>query len=76
MDVLKSSITMRNFMESSTELAIGDLFKKAKQVITMREKLDEMIHPQPETPVQIDNYCTNVLLNDISRPGGSHTYDT
>ena len=63
-------------MDSSTETATGDLFKKTKQVIIMRAKLDEMVHPQPKTPIQTDNYCTNVLLNDISRLWGSHTYDT
>ena len=52
-------------MESSTELAIDDVFKKTKQVIIMRDKLDEMVNPQPETPVNTDNYYTNVLLNDI-----------
>ena len=42
-------------MSSAAEAKLGALFINAKIAIPMRKTLEELGHPQPQTPVQTDN---------------------
>ena len=45
----------RIIMASAAEAELGDLFLNCQEAIFIRIILEEMGHPQPPTPVQIDN---------------------
>ena len=49
---------LRNVMSSATEAECGALFNNAKQGVPLRISLEEMGHPQPPTPIQVDNSTT------------------
>ena len=46
---------MKNVMSSAAEAEIGSTFLSAKDAIPLRVCLEEMGHPQPPTPIQVDN---------------------
>jgi len=46
---------MRNVMASAAEAEYGALFVNGQQAVPIRTTLEEMNHPQPPTPIQVDN---------------------
>ena len=46
---------MKNVMSSAAEAEIGSTFLSAKDAIPLHVCLEEMGHPQPSTPIQVDN---------------------
>jgi len=46
---------LRNIMESAAETEIASAFNNTKEVILMRHTLYFLGHPQPPTPIQVDN---------------------
>ena len=46
---------LRNIMASAAEAELGDLFLNCQEAVPIRITLEEMRHPQPPTPVQVDN---------------------
>ena len=46
---------LRNIMESAAEAELGGLFLNCQESVPIRITLEEMGHPQPPTPVQVDN---------------------
>ena len=62
--VLNISQIIRAVMSSAAEAELGALFINAKTAILMRHTLEEMGHPQPQTPIQMDNKTANDLLTN------------
>ena len=46
---------LRNIMASAAEAELGDLFLNCQEAVPIQITLEEMGHPQPPTPVQVDN---------------------
>ena len=46
---------LKNVMSSAAEAEIGSAFLAAKEALPLRVALIEMGHPQPPTPIQVDN---------------------
>jgi hypothetical protein len=55
---------IRAVMSSAAEAELGALFINAKTAVLMRHTLEEMGHPQPQTPIQTDNKTANDLLTN------------
>ena len=47
---------LRNIMASAAEAEYGALFLNGQSAVPIRITLIEMHHPQPTTPIQVDNY--------------------
>ena len=46
---------LRRIMESAAEAELGALFSNCQEAVPTRITLEEMGHPQPPTPVHLDN---------------------
>ena len=55
---------MQNVMSSAMEAEVGAAFLTAKQACAMRTTLKELGHPQPATPLQVDNQTAVGFAND------------
>ena len=53
--VLNLLTIIRNIMSSAAETELGALFLNTKTALPMRKTLEELGHPQPRTPIQMDN---------------------
>ena len=53
--LLTTSQVLRNVMSSAAEAECVTLFKNSKQGVPLRISLEDMGHPQPPTPIQVDN---------------------
>ena len=75
----KSSITPNNgavititqiikaVMSSAAEVKVGDLLINCRKAIPARHALEEMVHKQPPTPMQINNTkALGVVTNNIA----------
>ena len=51
-------------MSSAAEAELGALFIYCKLAVPSRKTLEELGHPQPKTPMQMDNSTANGLLNN------------
>jgi hypothetical protein len=60
---LTMSTIMQNVMSLEAEAECGALFKNTKDGIALPNTLAKMGHPQPPTPVQVDNSTTNGFAN-------------
>ena len=60
-------------MASATEAELGALFLNCQEAVPIRIKLEEMGHPQPPTPVQVDNSTALVIATGtIKQPHVHH----
>ena len=50
-------------MASAAEEEYGALFLNGQAAVPIRTTLIEMHHPQPPTPIQVDNYTTVGIAN-------------
>jgi hypothetical protein len=55
-------------MSSAAEAELGALFINAKTVVSMRQMLVELGHPQPCTPMQTNNANSHALLTNKKLP--------
>ena len=62
-------------MSSAAEAECGALFNNTKDGVALRNTLVEMGHPQPPTPVQVDNSTTNGFANKQLRQRKSKSMD-
>ena len=46
---------LHNIMASAAETELGALFLNLQEGVSIKITLEEMVHPQPTTPVQVDN---------------------
>ena len=61
--LLTKSIIMKPVMSSAAEAECGAAYVNTTDAIPLRTTLQEMGHPQPPTPVQVDNTTTNGFAN-------------
>jgi hypothetical protein len=54
---------MQNVMSLAAEAECCALFNNTKDGVAFRNTLAEMGHPQPPTPVQVDNFTTHGFAN-------------
>jgi hypothetical protein len=66
--VLNISQIIRAVMSSAAEAELGALFIIAKTAVSMRHTFEEMGHPQPRTPIHMDNKTANDLLTNKIMP--------
>jgi hypothetical protein len=73
--ILTPSIIMRNVMSSAAEAECGALFNNTKDGVALHNTLAGMGHPQPTTPVQVDNSTTHGFANKQIRKRKSKSMD-
>ena len=57
-------------MSSVAESEYGSYFHNGQESAPMRVTLHEMGHPQPATPIQVDNlYAAGITNNEIKQKG-------
>jgi hypothetical protein len=61
--ILNRSTILRNVMSSAAEAECGALYENATEAVPLRNTLQEMGHPQPPTPIQIDNTTADGFAN-------------
>jgi len=61
--ILSIGKIMRVVMSSAAEAEVGALFHNCKEAVTIRTILIELGHPQPATPVQVDNSTAVAIAN-------------
>jgi hypothetical protein len=66
--VLNISQIIRAVMSSAAEAELGALFINAETAVSMRQKLNELGHLQPHTPMQTDNATAHALLTNKILP--------
>ena len=62
-------------MGSASETEVASLFYNCKAAIPLRLALEEMGHPQPQTPAVTDNSTAEGLLNKTMVPNRAKSYD-
>ena len=60
-------LTIRNVVASAAEAELGALYLNAREAVPIRVALDEMCHPQPLTPLEIDNTTAYSILTSSIR---------
>ena len=64
-DTIQSiSRIMSNVMGSATESEIGDTYINVQEAVPIRTLLRKLGHPQPATPIQVDNSTANGFAKD------------
>ena len=66
---------LRNIMASAAEAEYGALFLNGQASIPIRAKLIEMHHPQPPTPIQVDNSTALGIANNSIKQKRSKAMD-
>ncbi len=62
--VLNISSIIKNVMSSAAEAKLGALFLNAKTAVPARKTLEELDHPQPRTPIQMELKTAKGLINN------------
>ena len=73
--ILNKSTIMCNVMSSAAEAECGALYDNTKEAVPLRNTLTEMGHPQPATPVQVDNSTTHGFANKQIKQQKSKSMD-
>ena len=55
-------------MSSVAKAELGTLFSNVKQAVAIRATLTEVGHPQPPTPIQIENSITMGIVTNTMLP--------
>ena len=66
---------MRVVLSSATEAEMGALFYDAKDAAWLRTTLEDLGHPQPLTPIQMDNACAAGIINETVKQRRSKAID-
>ena len=66
---------IRNVMGSAAEAEIASSYMNGQEAIPIRTTLEEMGHPQPPTPVQVDNSTAEGFANDTIKQKRSKAID-
>ncbi len=69
--VLNISQIIKAVMSSAAEAELGAMFINAKTTVSMQQTLEEIGHPQPQTPIQTDNSTAHALLTNRILPKAS-----
>jgi hypothetical protein len=62
-------------MSSTAEAEIGALYVNAKEAIYLRQIFFEMGHPQPPTPIQMENTTAEGVMNNKIQPKQTKAMD-
>ena len=73
--VLNIASILKMVVSSAAEAEFGALFHNCKEAIPLRTCLEEMDHPQPPTPVQVDNSTAVGLANTTVKQRQSRAID-
>ena len=68
--VLNISQIIKAVISLAAEAELGALFINAKTAVPMQQTLEEMEHPQPQTPIQTGNSTAHALLTNRILPQG------
>jgi hypothetical protein len=66
---------LRNVMGSAAEAEIGSAYTNGQEAVPIRTTLEEMGHPQPATPMQVDNSTAEGFANDTIKQKRSKAID-
>jgi hypothetical protein len=66
---------IRNVMGSAAEAEIASSYLNGQEAIPIRTTLEEMGHPQPPTPMQVDNSTAEGFANDTIKQKRSKAID-
>ena len=66
---------MKNVMVSATEAEIGSAYMTGQECVPIRTTLKEMEHPQPSTPIQVENTTAVSFTNGTMKQKGSKSID-
>jgi len=73
--VLAVSQIIKAVMSSAAEAELGALYINAREAVPMRHLLIEMGHPQPPTPIQVDNTTALGVINQTIQPKRTKAMD-
>ena len=62
-------------MALAAEVEVGSTYESEKQAVPIRVDLEEMNHPQPPTPMQVDNTTNVAFVNKRLKQGISKAID-
>ena len=62
--ILNIAQIIKAVISSVTEIEVGAMYTNAREAVHIRNILHEMGHPQPPTPMQIDDSTANGVLNN------------
>ena len=62
-------------MASAAEAEIAALFMNARDLLPIRTTCAELGHPQPATPIRMDNNTANGIINGIFKEDRSKAID-
>ena len=76
--VLTIAQIIKTVMASAAEAELAALYIMAKKMIPLRHTLIEMLWPQPQTPIQIDNsaavgFTNKTIVNKATKISGYET---
>ena len=73
--VLNLSTIIDAVMSSAAEAELGALYINAREAVPMRILLEEMGHPQPKTPMQMDNSTALGVVTNTIQPKRTKAMD-
>jgi hypothetical protein len=73
--IFSLSRIIRNVMGSAAEAEIASSYMNGQEAVPIRTTLEEMGHPQPPTPVQVDNSTAQGFANDTIKQKRSKAID-
>ena len=73
--VLVNTSIIGNIVASAGEAELGGLFHNCKDGCMLRNTLNDLGHPQPQTPVQTDNACAVGIANETVKQKRSKAID-
>jgi hypothetical protein len=72
---LTTTMIIKAVISLAVEAELGALFLNAKDAVHIRNILTKMGHPQPCTPIQMDNTTANTVINNHAQPKGLKALD-
>ena len=63
-----NSTIFKAAISSAAETELGALYLNAKEAVYLRQIQSEMGHPQPKTPIQMDNTTAEGVINNKIQP--------
>ena len=73
--ILNPTGVIKVVTSSAAEAEIAGVFTNMKEAVALRNTLEEMGHPQPPTPIQVDNSTACGIANDTIKQRRSKAID-
>ena len=68
--IFTNATIIKGVMSSAAEAELGALYLNAKEAVYLQQILDDMGHPQPKTPIQIDKTTAEGVINKMHQSNG------